>query len=207
MASEPRNYPDYVFVAYDEDFSAQTYDIAVSLEPGNLVGRPVKYIRHDLNTLPAPAATDTGLVRYDLSMFGNGIVEMGGGAYVRADQAEKLLAAERAEKERLADDYQAIREQLHRGWQECCALKDDNAAQAARIKDLEWKAHNATISNRIDEDSAPMLWSEYAEALEAKLAAAEKVREAAIELDEAISDDFNIFGAQQKLRAALGGKP
>ena len=51
------------------------------------------------NTRPAPAATDTGLVRYDLSMFGNGIVEMGGGAYVRADQAEKLLAAERAESD------------------------------------------------------------------------------------------------------------
>ncbi len=48
--------------------------------------------------------------------------------------------------------------------------------------------------------------SEY-EALETKLAAAEKVREAAIELDEAISNDFNIFGAQQKLRAVLGGKP
>lgn len=44
-------------------------------------------------------------------------------------------------------------------------------------------------------------------ALEAKLAAAQKALEAAIELDEAISDDFNIFGAQQKLRAALGGKP
>ena len=48
-----------------------------------------------LRTRPAPAATDTGLVRYDLSIFGNGIVEMGGGAYVRADQAEELLAAER----------------------------------------------------------------------------------------------------------------
>ncbi|WP_340584025.1 hypothetical protein [Brucella pseudintermedia] len=48
-----------------------------------------------INTRPAPAATDTGLVRYDLSIFGNGIVEMGGGAYVRADQAEELLAAER----------------------------------------------------------------------------------------------------------------
>ena len=53
------------------------------------------------NTRPAPTATDTGLVRYDLSMFGNGIVEMGGGAYVRADQAVELLAAERAEKEEL----------------------------------------------------------------------------------------------------------
>ncbi|MCO7736394.1 hypothetical protein NJB95_07185 [Brucella intermedia] len=54
MASEPRNYPDYVFVAYDEDFSAQTHDVAVSLDAGNLVGTPVKYVRHDLNTRPAP---------------------------------------------------------------------------------------------------------------------------------------------------------
>lgn len=93
------------------------------------------------------------------------------------------------------------------------SLADDNAAKEARIKadDLkilkleeqlsaEQASHERSGKSR-DE------WRGKAEALEAKLAAAEKVREAAIELDEAISDDFNIFGAQQKLRAALGGKP
>lgn len=157
MASEPRNYPDYVFVAYDEDFSAQTYDIAVSLEPGSLVGRPVKYTRHDLNTRPSPAATDTGLVRYDLSMFGNGIVEMGGGAYVRFDQAEELLAAERAraaEKERLRfegdlDKWMKIIGAGITGYQpeaytlmdlacqELVRLRAENAAQAVRIEELD----------------------------------------------------------------------
>lgn len=60
----------------------------------------------ELATRPAPAATDTGLVRYDLSMFGNGIVEMGGGAYVRADQAEKLLVA--AMKDRLPNGHMIL---------------------------------------------------------------------------------------------------
>lgn len=108
MASEPRNYPDYVFVAYDEDFSAQTYDIAVSLEPGNLVGRPVKYIRHDLNTRPAPAATDTGLNYYTAadvmwSLEGIDPVPSKNGQWVKRSQAEKLLAA--AMKDRLPDGH------------------------------------------------------------------------------------------------------
>jgi len=106
---------------------------------------------------PAPATTDTGLVRYDLSIFGNGIVEMGGGAYVRADQAEELLAAERAraaEKERLRfegdlDKWMKIIGAGITGYQpeayalmdfaceELVKLRADNAAQAARIKELE----------------------------------------------------------------------
>lgn len=56
MASDTSNYPEFVFVAYDEDFSAQTHDIAVSLEAGSLVGTPVKYVRHDANTRPTPVA-------------------------------------------------------------------------------------------------------------------------------------------------------
>lgn len=74
---------------------------------------PNHYGSRDWNTRPTPAATDTGLVRYDLSMFGNGIVEMGGGAYVRADQAEELLAAkeaERAEQWRLRREMEADRD-------------------------------------------------------------------------------------------------
>ena len=42
------NYPDFVFISYEEDVSAQTRDVAVSLEPGSLVRTPVMYIRHDL---------------------------------------------------------------------------------------------------------------------------------------------------------------
>jgi len=113
MASEPRNYPDYVFVAYDEDFSAQTYDIAVSLEPGNLVGRPVKYIRHDLNTRPAPAATNTGLVTVakqwkvtakNWSGLKPEISEpFDERELVTRSQAAELLAAERAAQQRLLD--------------------------------------------------------------------------------------------------------
>jgi len=208
MASEPRNYPDYVFVAYDEDFSAQTYDIAVSLEPGNLVGRPVKYIRHDLNTRPAPAATDTGLETvafqhrridkygvvgdwrpYKRDLFGSDRIESR--ELVTRSQAEELLAAERAKTERLADDYQAIREQLHRGWRECKDLKADNAAKDARIKELEAELEHAVsdedtgawrywckkakeLSRKCSNQSSQLAGlSKKASALEAKLAAAE----------------------------------
>jgi len=107
-------------------------------------------------TRSAPAATDTGLEtvgyvwkmkdapwRFEEPFFRSvdqcraSDKDFDHADLCRCSQAEELLAAERAEKERLADDYQAIREQLHRGWQECCALKADNAALTARIKELE----------------------------------------------------------------------
>lgn len=132
---------------------------------------------------------------------------------VTRSQADELLAAERAKTERWhkkAMDAGVITHSdgttSHPMRKELDDLKADNAAQAARIKELE-----AENKNHLEEWYRGLRVqkkiSDRAEALEAKLAAAEKVREAAIELDEAISDDFNIFGAQQKLRAALGGKP
>ena len=44
------NYPDFVFIAYDGDENSDTYEVAASLEPGNLVGKPVRYVRHDVNS-------------------------------------------------------------------------------------------------------------------------------------------------------------
>ena len=173
MASEPRNYPDYVFVACDEDFSAQTYDIAVSLEPGNLVGRPVKYIRHDLNTLPAPAATDTGLVTFSVEMlrdyaFMKADTE---GDYVTRSQAEseirkvrkdaeELLAAkeaERAEQWRLRREMEADRDTqkaIATSLEAELAAERKNTAEAIRegLKAVaEVRADNAAKDARIKE--------------------------------------------------------
>ncbi|MBJ6722463.1 hypothetical protein I2750_19880 [Bacillus sp. PR5] len=84
----------------------------------------------------------------------------------------------------------------------CC--RKDRAEELLAAKEAKTEALARML--RISESRADNLTKRLT-TLEAKLAAAEKVREAAIELDEAVSDDFNIFGAQQKLRAVLGGKP
>lgn len=266
-------------------------------------------LRNVWNTRPAPAATDTGLET--VGFVANGYFSQPRSerdwdeifqsvrtpenftAVVTRSQAEELLAAERAENNRLREINKAhcetvntltisgarlddtirklkadaenfadeIKEAAYEAWPEANDvgsdapdiirqlgreraeflaevedLKDklyraeaDNAAQAARIKELEavyerlgqqaLKDRNLRNEAQSDADlwrfSVDMgdhpsllvkVWKQR-KALEAKLAAAEKVREAAIELDEAISDDFNIFGAQQKLRAVLGRKP
>ncbi|WP_152849615.1 hypothetical protein [Brucella intermedia] len=150
------------------------------------------------NTRPAPADTDTGLetVGYVTPEWlakhcsAHTITAQPTPSWTEAvvtrSQAEELLAAERAEKERLADDYQAIREQLFRGWRECQDLKADNAALTARVKELEealdsdpsgsdlwryWSRKACETSQKyVDE-------VDRAEALEAKLAAAEKALE------------------------------
>jgi len=215
MASEPRNYPFYVFVAYDEDFSAQTYDIAVSLEPGNLVGRPVKYIRHDLNTLPAPAATDTGL---------EAVLLPGWPKLCEFSQAEELLAAERAraaEKERLRfegdlDKWMKIIGAGITGYQpeaytlmdlaceELVKLRADNAAKDARIKELEAdRDHQSKLSNKLNRSHA---------ALEAKLAAAHEALEFYADVSKYPAPFTGGFGelyydCGEKARAVLGGKP
>ncbi|MEN5106696.1 hypothetical protein [Brucella anthropi] len=171
------------------------------------------------NTRPAPAATDTGLVRYSLTTWSeeprhySHIEADPTGEYVRFDQAEELLAAERAEKRIWMEKAAIEAERVER-------LEADNAALAARIKELEASRNEMdniayaagfyqAECNLPEHENAQEALKEYRglKTLAAKLSAAEKVREAAIELDEAISDDFNIFGAQQKLRAALGGKP
>lgn len=98
------------------------------------------------------------------------------------------------------------------------SLKSDNAALTARVKRLE-ELEKYTVPIHADGSHVFIdgpgdveldhggKMRQRIKALETQLAAAEKIRIAAIELDAAISDDFNIFGAQQKLRAALGGKP
>lgn len=137
-----------------------------------------------------------------------------------ATSLEAELAAERAEKERLADDYQAIREQLHRGWQECRDLKADNAALTARIEGLEKHCEllcDPTII-RLEKENSD---------LEAKLAAAENAlepfadiadlidaeTEGMDETDELVLHFHDYEFAKwpeslfRKARAALGGKP
>ncbi|MFK4060776.1 hypothetical protein [Brucella anthropi] len=164
------------------------------------------------STRPAPAATVTGLVTVGFQCSSNAVewcetlipkVREQHGYKIREvvtrSQAEELLAAERAEKEMLRGLLTSATYDLARANDECGALTIDNAAKDARIK--------AFVEYEQEAEGVKELYLGQIEALEAKLAAAEKVREAAIELDEAISDDFNIFGAQQKLRAALGGKP
>ncbi|WP_407976143.1 hypothetical protein ACJKIH_14645 [Brucella pseudogrignonensis] len=62
------------------------------------------------------------------------------------------------------------------------------------------KARDDSITHRL---KANHDWRVAYEALEIRFTAAKKVRETAIELDEAVTKDFNVFGAQQKLRTAL----
>ncbi len=224
MGNDTSGYPDFVFVACDIDESADIIDLAVAMEAGSLVRHPVKYVRHDL-ARPAPAATDTGLVTVakqwkvtakNWSGLKPEISEpFDERELVTRSQAVELLAAERAEKERLADDYQAIREQLFRGWRECQDLKADNAAlihDLNRIKDHETELvnDNAAQAARIKEldrylETASHNAQKYAkdcEALEAKLAAAKQFIQFCA--DGFFVTDDELRGAA---RALLGGKP
>ncbi|MEN5297505.1 Lar family restriction alleviation protein [Brucella sp. TWI559] len=76
-----------------------------------------------------PAAPVEGLIRYDISMFGNGAVEMGGGEYVRFEQAEAIIAA----KDKRLQEWQ-------NKWAQTDMLRlkaeADNAALTARVKEL-----------------------------------------------------------------------
>jgi len=173
------------------------------------------------NTRPAPAATDTGLVTYahDNGTL-SGLSRNEHGPWCLRSQAEAIIAAERAEKEKWKvrgdqhwDTLRSIREMAREGdceriilWvndagsgytepleatvksltDKAVALEADNAAQAARIKELE---------EALDSDpSGSDLWRYWsrkareasqkyvdevdrAKALEAKLAAAEKALE------------------------------
>jgi len=169
-----------------------------------------------LRTRPAPAATVTGLVTV-AQAYVNEDGECEEIAWIEGlfphpeciqlvtrSQAEELLAAERAKTERLADDYQAIREQLHRGWRECKDLKADNAAKDARIKELE------NVQSR---DGEMWVRQSVVKALEAKLEAAEKALEPfanAADGRKSKSVTGSVCFSQHYLlaaRAVLGGKP
>ena len=173
------------------------------------------------NTRPAPAATDTGLVTVLTQSRARRYMEGEGGPWgdwkdgpaltpppyfqveerelVTRENATELLAAERAEKEK-----------LEAAWLEAegiiSDLKADNAAQAARIK--------AETELREDHQKRN-------KELEAKLAAAEKALEPfskyagmLFERNFNNTDIINAFGEHRltardffEARAVLGGKP
>lgn len=197
-------------------------------------------------TRPAPAATDTGLVTvafqhrridkygvvgdwrpYKRDLFGSDRIESR--ELVTRSQAEELLAAERAKTERWhkkAMDAGVIVHSdgttSHPMRKELDDLKTDNAAKDARVKELEAdvkreaqsSTHNA--QDCLDEQLR-------AEALEAKLAAAEKALEPFAEYcGDHFDKDFDgnplpdeqkvgwiylNYGHFRKARAVLGGKP
>lgn len=149
-------------------------------------GSPVtEYIRADLCHRPAPAATDTGLVTigYVLQCNQRPFVDGEGADYneifrtarepenwtatVTRSQAEAIIAA----------NAQTIEGQ--RRW--IAALEADNAALTARVKELETErdealddakfAERIAIKREIDANAS-------VEALEAKLAAVEKAKDA-----------------------------
>lgn len=59
------------------------------------------------------------LKRYDEHVF-LGVLPVKYGKYVLHSEAAAVIAAKDKEIERLKDDYQAKREELHRGWLEWC---------------------------------------------------------------------------------------
>lgn len=145
-----------------------------------------------------PAAPVEGLERYDISMFGNGAVEMGGGEYVRYDQAVAIIAAKdvaltkeeadhtRSLEERdryhdiadklaqaIADRYQADigeHSNINDPWKNALDLIEaDNAALTARVKEAEQIAVYETAVAQAEIDGR--------KALETQLAAARKALE------------------------------
>ncbi|WGG61822.1 hypothetical protein [Brucella intermedia] len=195
-------------------------------------------------TRPAPAATDTGLVTFSVEVTSSGHPYMKSdpdGDYVTRSQAVELLAAEQ-EKALFLKTAMEIA-QTH------CGLKDktidsleaDNAALTARVKELEHservKGVNTQYANALanlgmteDDEAEPFADTiiEKLEALEAKLAAAEKALEPFVSFfNEAMKGftegyaertpfDKPVFGWNNayllmqhfiEARAALGGKP
>ncbi|WP_152850528.1 hypothetical protein [Brucella intermedia] len=143
---------------------------------------------HDADTRPAPAATDTGLeteLAYKFwSVHPNEIDEFlvthpmpenykgGGRAWFFEHHMRELLAAELAENERLRRIIEVEGPVTH--WKNRAEKAEaDNAAKDARIKELEeeveW-AQNAVLARQRHAEAR-------CEALEAKLAAAEKALE------------------------------
>ncbi len=183
---------------------------------------------------PAPAATDTGLVTVakqwkvtakNWSGLKPEISEpFDERELVTRSQAEELLAAERADHDNtiatlssLTEDNAALIHDLNRIKDHETELVNDNAAKDARIKELE-DYFSKCISNEtfLEQDARRV---RQIEALEAKLAAAEKALEpfakAALGYDDPdengpwpdIQDVFVTLGDCRRARAVLGGKP
>nr|WP_176024226.1 hypothetical protein [Brucella pseudintermedia] len=213
-------------------------------------------------TRPAPAAPVDGLERYRPEpMSLGGMVRDPDGGYVTRSQAEKLLAAERAEHDNtlatlfnnilreaeLTDECTALKAEnaalihdLNRIKDHETELVNDNAEKDARIKELGDERYKLACAITGGEDAPGYLGSlsvetlvevardntrrwfaetDRAEALEAKLAAAEKAlepfadhaKERAVDAQEwRDTDTVKIVVTIADLRAAravLGGKP
>lgn len=122
---------------------------------------------------------------------------------VTRSQAEELLSAERAKKEMLA-------ESLHIQIKRVNELEADNAALTARVKELE-RHISLSETDHIRELRLQrgLLWKEK-EALEAKLAAAEKALKTARPYVEDYDTRRHNSGVDETLTqidAVLGGKP
>jgi len=206
-------------------------------------GSPVtEYIRADLCHRPAPAATDTGLVTVAkqwkvTAKNWSGLKPETSEPFderelVTRSQAEELLAAERAARdkiilrqakaiEKLEADNAALIHDLNRIKDHETELVNDNTALTARIKELE--GINANLMGD-DEDkpryTTKRLKHEIAratEVLEAKLAAAEKALEGlrekgrkVLDVLKAWEDDSDLVNSGKivaDFRAVLGGKP
>lgn len=163
-------------------------------------------LRNQWNTRPAPVE---GFERYDISMFGNGAVEMGGGEYVRYDQAEAIIAV-KDEKINLAETS-AI--EMH---QELNKLEANNAALTARIRRLE--LDNAKLEDRLSKEqeshsrtgASRDKWRERTEALETQIAAARKALKSIADAPAwGFPEKWETTPAEvrQLARAALEAKP
>lgn len=202
------------------------------------------------NTRPAPAATDKGLktIGFVPPMFVEGkgadyndifrsvSIAENYTAVVTRSQAEELLAAERAEKERLRGLLTSATYDLARANDECGSLTIDNAAKDARVEELigtniavarrqEELANQLAETKGLLKTADDLAWQRGAtiEALEAKLAAAEKALEPfANELSERHDKIFRLkpapdsecvgftqltYGHFREARVVLGGKP
>ncbi|WP_114214184.1 hypothetical protein [Ochrobactrum sp. 3-3] len=188
----------------------------------------------------APAATDTGLVTYahDNGTL-SGLSRNEHGPWCLRSQAEELLAAERAryvEASQRATNEESLKDTMHRGllrWKERAEKAEaDNAAKDAEISaiagHLDCEPDSGSILHTVREIEADKaIYKERAEALEAKLAAAEKALEPFAKIPVStvpegrlghvpdkhpymVDLDGNVlFTASdiRKARAVLGGKP
>ncbi len=183
-----------------------------------------------LNTRPAPAAADTGLVTYEpyLEVIDTGIGgfeeasmrKSSDGSYVHIDQAEELLAVERAKVQHWQEQYTEMHSQFI---DLAKSAEADNAAQAARINGFEGFLDDLAEILGCERDIGDVVneldaINNRAEALETQLAAAEKALEPFADHanDRAVDDTgwrdketvkiVVSIGDLRKARATLRGK-
>ena len=139
MANDTSNYPDFVFIAYYEDAHEETHDFAVSMEAGSLVGTPLKYVRHDLNTRPAAPVEGLETARREYRWGGDKnwkaygpiftVPDMEVRELVTRPQAEAIITAERkmrkTAEQRLAQSQDDLKQ-----------ARSDNASLTGRVKEL-----------------------------------------------------------------------